>query len=816
MAIQNINIGQAPNDGKGAKLREAFSTANQNFSELDQRATAAQGTADTAKEKADAAVPASQLQTDSLDGVLGKVLRLAASGAGAFGLGSVTPTDWPGNDLDAAPPTGTGFYRLTSAAVNLPPGAGVGVVLWIRYSTANGWMLYVGQTTGVVYVRRWVSSAWAAWYRADLRGAGWGAIGSESLPVVADLDDLTLGAGIVRYNSTTLGKPAAIAATTGTVLIEQQTTNYRTMTITSNAAVSRRYWRVCINNVWQPWTELLSDSNGVGYVGDISGTGVDLNTYQTRGIWRIVGSSVAAGGVNFPIAQSGWLEVISPVGQNSSAAAAGVAQRYTATNSNRIFTRQALSGSWSAWVELVRSDSVQTGQVDKTAGRLLTVGAFGLGGFTPLHSALGYANDFNVIDGETGFMAINGSFTNGPRGAAAAAYAGQLLMARRTGTSGMSTVQMYWGLRTSGDGGMWYREGAGNAGAMTWQPWLRLVDTAAMASTLSTTLANYTTWVYVNTPLNLDTTLDPNVILQVSATSWTGTGAGGFPARAAAPSVLYVHRMASDSFMQTLMCHASSSPRPIVFQRRGVGSPVVWTGWRVINPVSRLADLPTADCGDIEVDGEGKFRWSTVNSRYCRVPTFTNMAVITASGTWTPDVYTETIEVEAIGGGGAGGGGYNFGGGGGGGAGQYLTPTRYSVTPGVALTATIGAGGASTTSSGGNTALGALFPALSGGTGGTNATNDFGGVGGIPGGAHGSSGSAGVVTGGGGSGAGTRFGTGGRGGARSGAAGTPGYDGDSPPDTSYGAGGGGGGGGYNASNSSRGGAGRAGVIIVRW
>jgi hypothetical protein len=41
MAIQQINIGQAPNDGTGDLLRDAFGKANGNFSELDTRTSAA-------------------------------------------------------------------------------------------------------------------------------------------------------------------------------------------------------------------------------------------------------------------------------------------------------------------------------------------------------------------------------------------------------------------------------------------------------------------------------------------------------------------------------------------------------------------------------------------------------------------------------------------------------------------------------------------------------------------------------------------------------------------------------------------------------
>ncbi|MFU1928484.1 pyocin knob domain-containing protein [Bordetella hinzii] len=881
MAIQTINTGQAPNDGTGAKLRDAFTTANQNFAELDQRVTAA--------------VPTSSLQTGALDEAAGAVLRLAVSGQGAFGLGSNTAPLWPGGDLGATTLPGTGFYSFTSATSNRPPGetsgsilwvrtgsaagylvlqtgsgprvyvrqfsnawgewrqvdpqtfglgaiapqnwppldfnatanlppSGIyrfdstvanfpvvtgnnGAILWLRFNSTDGWMMVTGAVnSNPLLIRRYSGgNTWQDWQRIDARAFGLGFFGTQASPTVSDLNDTTVPAGFYLFSSGVLNAPSW-SGTAGTVEIIHRSNGYRKQVLT-NCVNGRMGWRVLSNGTWGQWNEVLYEANGLQYVGDISGNGVDLNAYQTRGVWRIPASSIASSGVNFPIASSGWLEVVSPVAQNSSTTPVAVAQRYTSSNSNRLFTRQLSSGVWSSWVELLQADSIQASQVDKTAGRLMTVGAFGLGGFTPLHSVLGYANDFNIIDGETGFIAINGNFTNGPRGAAAAAYAGQLMMIRRTGTSGISTVQLYWGLRTSGDGGMWMREGSGNAGAVVWQSWLRVAD--------ANVLSAYTRWQNLSTPIDLNSLVDPTVMTALTTAAWTGAGAANFPPASARSATLRVDAIGSTNIIQTLTCRVNRH-RPIVFRRQMPGLEAdTWSNWQLTEPLSDATLLPTGDCGQVYVEGIGWMRWSTANNRYCRVPTFTNMAVITASATWTPDAYTETIEVEAIGGGGAGGGGYNFGGGGGGGAGQYLAPKQFSVTPGVALTATIGAGGANTSNAGGNTALGGLFPALTGGTGGLNATNDFGGGGGIPGGSHGVSGSVNVVTGGGGTGAGTRFGPGGRGGARSGAVGTSGYSGDSPPSTSYGAGGGGGGG-YNGANSSSGGAGAPGVIIVRW
>lgn len=98
MAIQQINIGQAPNDGTGDQLRSAFAKANANFTDLDTRAnaawaranegvaaaaaaqsaadgaasgaTAAQATADGAQATADDAIGAATAAQSTADGAV--------------------------------------------------------------------------------------------------------------------------------------------------------------------------------------------------------------------------------------------------------------------------------------------------------------------------------------------------------------------------------------------------------------------------------------------------------------------------------------------------------------------------------------------------------------------------------------------------------------------------------------------------------------------------------------------------------------------------------------------------------------------------
>lgn len=222
------------------------------------------------------------------------------------------------------------------------------------------------------------------------------------------------------------------------------------------------------------------------------------------------------------------------------------------------------------------------------------------------------------------------------------------------------------------------------------------------------------------------------------------------------------------------------------------------------------------------------------------------IARFVSSGTFTVPAGVTTLYVSgcaAGGGGGAGAGNNNGqsslvggGGGGGGGAGQSVIRQAFAVTPGAAITVTIGAAGAAGTGGvvgaggaggmGGNTTLtGGVSLTLTGGAGGSggaavvsNAVGQGGGGGGggtgYP---NGSAGGDGNYAGLGGAGASSPFGGGG--GSGRAATNTSAYQAGSAAG-GFGAGGGGGGAGYGqASTAVTGGAGAvgtAGLIIFEW
>jgi hypothetical protein len=155
----------------------------------------------------------------------------------------------------------------------------------------------------------------------------------------------------------------------------------------------------------------------------------------------------------------------------------------------------------------------------------------------------------------------------------------------------------------------------------------------------------------------------------------------------------------------------------------GTGSTVGNVGIGTITPIDYLT-VQSGSTGGV-----------TINGIPGSNPTITTF---NSSGTFTPSV-SGTVTVCVVGGGGGGG---DLGGGGGGS--QVLCNNSYSVTNGVGITVTIGAGGAGSSSAssagsnGGSSVFGTLT-AIGGGGGGSNSANPASGASGGGGGSTGSS-----------------------------------------------------------------------------
>lgn len=108
----------------------------------------------------------------------------------------------------------------------------------------------------------------------------------------------------------------------------------------------------------------------------------------------------------------------------------------------------------------------QTSSTDKTAGRILLAGAYGLGGGAPNLHAYGYPADFNKIDDAGVTVTLDTNMVNGPRGVGSMPYGGMLRVTRRAFSAGTSVLQEVFNLNTYA-----LRFGTGAVGSVVWEPW---------------------------------------------------------------------------------------------------------------------------------------------------------------------------------------------------------------------------------------------------------------------------------------------------------------------------------------------------------
>lgn len=333
----------------------------------------------------------------------------------------------------------------------------------------------------------------------------------------------------------------------------------------------------------------------------------DLNTYVTPGTYyqsTVAGATYPTGN-NYPIAQVGFLEVVAtgaPVLQEYTTRVAGVA-------SQRFWRLRISSTSWSNWKELV--DSAALASVKSTADAALAVAnlaipavqkasANGVGSLDasgrqpiaqlPAPIALPTtAHDLDTYDQD-------GTFG---QNATAGAVAGSnyppekvagVLTVQRGGANNILAHQWYRTYFVT-NSTIYYR----NKNAGGWGDWVRIAKyNEAMTHTFLATATDANSLVADNT--------------WWSWTTGTVMSANFPPAPVVSSGIITNHLISASYMVQTCMMTPGSNRRPIEYRRIGNGTST-WSGWRIITPVQLVTDLPTADCGDVLVDGLGLYRW---------------------------------------------------------------------------------------------------------------------------------------------------------------------------------------------------------------
>ena len=173
-----------------------------------------------------------------------------------------------------------------------------------------------------------------------------------------DLDTYTVPGSFYQgaSGSATVARNYPIGNVTGFVLVETFGSATLQQFSTRNAPY-QQFWRIKTGaTAWSAWKESVDNTTGLVFQG-VMAAAQDLNTYTQRGLWLVASSAVASGGANFPIANSGVLQVFS-AGYPGGTAATGVTQVYIASNSNRLFFRSLAGGNWTAWDDSLRSSQL--------------------------------------------------------------------------------------------------------------------------------------------------------------------------------------------------------------------------------------------------------------------------------------------------------------------------------------------------------------------------------------------------------------------------------------------------------------------------
>ncbi|HCW18355.1 pyocin knob domain-containing protein [Achromobacter sp.] len=497
-------------------------------------------------------------------------------------------------------------------------------------ATTGVFQTYYAANSNRVFTRALISTVWTAWTEslgANLLGAASGIaqLGTDSrlLPAQAPIlystaipgstdANAMIVPGVYYVNSDAaatpeLNWPERLA---GQLTVEMAITGNSQVTqvyTTRNGTggVSRTYKRVRFGTgggTWGAWQQLARYDDAMTHV--FLTAAADANTLVADNVfytWR--SGVVVAGGSN-------W----APVGTNISGGSLEVrvtssdmiiqtATFLVGSNKPRIYQRFGSGSSWQAW-KIISAVSSVTWLPTADAGDAYVDGlgwhawngtAYAL---TSLATTLPTtAHDLNTY--QTPGQYRQASTAGATAGSNYPVAIGGLLEVTGTGTAGQ-TKQTYTlassvnvGL-TSGPRQFWRM-----AINTVWSPWQEVLTVAmGLTQQIVAAAADANTLSAVNTQY-----VWTNGAVVNSGTNWPALGF------TAARGFLEVVAVSGTQVYQRLVLLLAAAVHPVVYERLGnVGG--TWYGWRIGGPISSTSYLPTADYGDIYVDGMGTHRWN--------------------------------------------------------------------------------------------------------------------------------------------------------------------------------------------------------------
>ncbi|MFY2643561.1 pyocin knob domain-containing S74 family peptidase [Achromobacter insuavis] len=581
--LQAINVGKTDNDQAGDPLRVAMQKVNANFADVQ-------------------------------SGLAG-LWNASALGA-TVDLNTLTNPGRYHQGTNANALTGSN-YPIANAGLLEVAASADGLFVYQEYTQ------YLSGAYSRRFWRSFYGGIWAAWQELPAlsqKGAANGLATLDAngkvpvaqipsafaavLPTTAhDLDDYATPGSF--YQSTIAGATAGAhypvanvgfleVTATGTPVAQVYTTR------TNVAAAMQRFWRVRVSaTTWSAWKELTDVSTVVSYAGSMAAA-QDLNGYTQRGLWAVATSAIAAGGSNFPIGQSGYLLVMSASPQGGASVTSGVCQVYYAGNGNKVYNRSLITGTWSSWVASV--DSAQLA----APGGIATLDA---GGKVPQAQIpgvnarpLGAADDLDTY-------ATPGDYSQNTNAAAAAGanYPAPLagLLSVKFGTGSNNAVYQEYTTYTLANPRKFIRNRFQSAGVATWGAWFE----QARADQAMT-------HVYLTAATDANTLIADNTFYTWVGATPMSAGSNWPPSAAVNAGYMNVYWLSAGIVCQE-MSVLFTGQKPRRYVRHGNTTNGSWQPWRAVGSWSNALQMPTADCGDIYVDGAGWHRWNgTAYAKY--------------------------------------------------------------------------------------------------------------------------------------------------------------------------------------------------------
>ncbi|WP_454669447.1 pyocin knob domain-containing protein [Achromobacter kerstersii] len=544
--------------------------------------------------------------------------------------------------------TQRGMWAIASSAIatggtNFPIGnSGTLVVYSAGYpggTTANNVnQIYYASNTGQTFTRSLVTTTWTPWVRSmdsSQLGAASGAATlnaagqlvqnpapARALGASENLNDITApGSYYMNSNASAtaaLNYPLLLAgllevegAVSGNVQIVQR---YTTQPVTNPRTFVRL--RFASSLTWGAWFELARADLAMTHTYLTSAT--DANTLVADNTWWSWASNVVvSSGFNFPpapIASSGILttQAISPTYMVQTC------MMTPGSNRRPIEYRRIGNGAttWSGWrlvspVQLASDlPTADCGDayVDGAGRYVWNATAYVWEGYATLLPTTAHDLNTYISTGQyrqtTNAGAIAGSNYPSPLsgylevisgGAANTSCKQEYTISSASDVSLGAGPRKFWRMQTA---------------TATWSPWQEVLTSAlGMTHQFLTAATDANTLSADNTRYTFS-----------SATVFTG-GSNWPPTSNVIGGWIEVAYVDGGRVIQTCTLPVSNG-KPRVFQRFGdPRTNGVWQAWKMIGPVSTIGWLPTADAGDVYVDGAlGVYRWNAALSAYVQSP----------------------------------------------------------------------------------------------------------------------------------------------------------------------------------------------------